>query len=177
GEELWDRPIDADGAIADLAHIGDGVLFVPTLRGRVWLVGAATGAALGDPFEAEGWVWTRPAIRDGVAYFGDFEDLVYAWDMETGRTLWTYEAGNKVKAQGVIIGETLIVGDEGGTVHFVDVATGQRRNAVKLDGAGKIRAGLVEKEGFAWILGTEGRLYRADPETLQVFEREVRGLP
>lgn len=177
GEELWGRPFDADGAIADLAHIGDGVLFVPTLRGRVWLVDAETGAALGDPFEAEGWVWTRPAIRDGVAYFGDFEDLVYAWDMESGRTLWTYEAGNKVKAQGVIIGETLIVGDEGGTVHFVDVATGLRRNAVKLDGAGKIRAGLVEKEGFAWILGTEGRLYRADPETLQVFEREVRGLP
>lgn len=176
-EQLWNRPFDADGAIADLAYIGNGVLFVPTLRGRVWLVDAETGVALGDPFEAEGWVWTRPAIRSGVAYFGDFEDLVYAWDMESGETLWTYEAGNKVKAQGVIIGETLIVGDEGGTVHFVDLATGLRRNAVKLDGAGKIRAGLVEKEGFAWILGTEGRLYRADPETLQIFEREVRGLP
>lgn len=177
GQEIWDRPFDADGAIADLSYIGNGVLFVPTLRGEVWLVDVESGSARGRAFEAEGWVWTRPAIRDGVAYFGDFDGLVYAWDMASGRTLWTYEAGNKVKAQGVIIGETLIVGDEGGTVHFVDVATGIRRNAVKLDGAGKIRAGLVEKEGFAWILGTEGRLYRADPETLQVFEREVRGLP
>ncbi len=177
GQALWTRPFEAGGAIADLAHIGDGTLFVPTLRGQVWLVDAETGAALRDPFEAEGWVWTRPVIRDGVAYFGDFEDLVYAWDMDSGRTLWTYRAENKVKAQGVIIDETLIVGDESGTVHFVDLASGVRRNAVKLDGAGKIRAGLVEKEGFAWILGTEGRLYRADPATLTVIEREVRGAP
>lgn len=176
-EQLWDRPFDADGAIADLAYIGSGVLFVPTLRGEVWLVDAESGSARGRPFEAEGWVWTRPALRDGIAYFGDFEGNVYAMELATGRTRWTYVAEDKVKAQGVIIDETLIVGDEGGTVHFVDLATGLRRNAVKLDGAGKIRAGLVEKEGFAWILGTEGRLYRADPETLQIFEREVRGRP
>jgi outer membrane protein assembly factor BamB len=177
GAELWERPFDADGAIADLSYIGNDTLFVPTLRGEVWLVDAATGTALGGAYETEGWVWTRPVIQGGVAYFGDFDGFVYAMDLETRRTLWTYAAEDKVKAQGVIIGDTLIVGDEGGTVHFVDVATGLRRNAVKLDGAGKIRAGLVEKAGFAWILGTEGRLYRAEPETLQVFEREVRGLP
>ncbi len=177
GQELWAEPFDADGAIADLAYIGDGVLFVPTLRGEVWLVDVETGRALRQPFEAEGWVWTRPAVQDGVAYFGDFDDFVYAMDLGTGRTLWTYLAEDKVKAQPVIIGDVLIVGDEGGTVHFVDLATGVRRNAVHLDKAGKIRAGLVEKEGFAWILGTEGRLYRADPETLTVVQREVRGLP
>ena len=177
GQELWAEPFDADGAIADLAYIGDGVLFVPTLRGEVWLVDVETGRALRQPFEAEGWVWTRPAVQDGIAYFGDFDDFVYAMDLGTGRTLWTYLAEDKVKAQPVIIGDVLIVGDEGGTVHFVDLATGVRRNAVHLDKAGKIRAGLVEKEGFAWILGTEGRLYRADPETLTVVQREVRGLP
>ena len=177
GAELWAEPFDADGAIAELAFIGEGTLFAPTLRGEVWLVDAESGRARGDAFRAEGWVWTRPVIRDGVAYFGDFKGFVYAWRMADGRTLWTYDTESKVKAQGVIIGETLIVGDEGGTVHFVDLATGIRRNAVKLDGAGKIRAGLVEKDGFAWVLGTEGKLYRADPETWQVFEREIRGLP
>ena len=178
GQELWAEPFDADGAIADLAFIGDGMLFVPTLRGEVWLVDAESGQArLPDPFEAEGWVWTRPAVQDGIAYFGDFDDFVYAMDLATGRTIWTYLAEDKVKAQPVIIGDVLIVGDEGGTVHFVDLATGVRRHAVNLDRAGKIRAGLVEKEGFVWILGTEGRLYRADPETFTVLEREVRGLP
>ncbi len=179
GAELWAEPFDADGAIADLAFldIGGGTLFVPTLRGEVWLVDAASGRALGAPFTAEGWVWTRPAMRDGVAYFGDFGGIVHALELATGRVRWTYDAGEKVKAQGVIIGETLIVGDEGGTVHFVDLERGLRKNAVKLDGAGKIRAGLVEKDGFAWILGTEGKLYSADPETLTVYEREIRGLP
>ena len=177
GAELWAEPFDADGAIADLAYIGDGTLFVPTLGGEVWLVDAESGQARGEAFQAEGWVWTTPAIRDGVAYFGDFEGFVHAMDLATGRVRWVYEAGEKVKAQGVIIDGTLIVGDEGGTVHFLDVATGRHRNTFKVEGAGKIRAGLVERDGFAWILGTEGRLYRADPTTGNVLERELRGLP
>ena len=177
GQELWPEPFDAGGAIADLAYIGDGVLFVPTLGGEVWLVDAERGGALRDAYQAEGWVWTTPAVRNGVAYFGDFEGFVHAMNLATGRAQWVYETGDKVKAQGVIIDGTLIVADEGGTVHFLDLATGARQNTVKLDDAGKIRAGLVEKDGFAWILGTEGKLYEADPQTLTVLERVVRGLP
>jgi len=177
GAELWAEPFDADGAIASLTFIGDGLLFVPTLGSRVWLVDAETGEARGGEFEAEGWVWTRPVLRDGVAYFGDFEGYVYAMDLATGRSLWTYAAEDKVKAQGVIVGGTLIVADEGGTVHFVELSSGRRLNAVPLNGAGKIRADLVGMGDSAWVLGTEGRLYLADPETLTVVEREVRGLP
>ena len=177
GAELWPEPFDAGGAIAELSFIEGGVLFVPTLGGEVWLVEAGTGRARGGAFETEDWVWTRPAVRDGVAYFGDFGGLVHALNLQTGRSLWTYDTGGKVKAEGVIIGETLIVGDEGGTVHFVDLANGVARNTVKLDDSGKLRADLVEKDGFAWLLGTKGKLYRADPETLTVFEREIRGLP
>ncbi len=177
GAELWPEPFDAGGAIAELSFIEGGVLFVPTLGGEVWLVEAGTGRARGGAFETEDWVWTRPAVRDGVAYFGDFGGFVHALNLQTGRSLWTYDTGGKVKAEGVIIGETLIVADEGGTVHFVDLANGVARNTVKLDDSGKLRAGLVEKDGFAWLLGTKGKLYRADPETLTVFEREIRGLP
>ena len=177
GAELWDAPFEAGGAIAVLADIGGGTLFVPTLRGEVWLVDALTGRPVRAPYTAEGWVWCRPAVRDGVAWFGDLGGIVHALDLETGRARWTYDAGEKVKARGVILGETLIVGDEGGTVHFVDLETGLRRNAVKLDNAGKIRADLVEMQGFAWALGTDGRLFRADAETLTVIEREIRGLP
>ena len=177
GQELWPEPFDAGGAIPDLAFIEGGVLFVPTLGGEVWLVDAESGQARGDAFQAEGWVWTTPAVRNGVAYFGDFEGFVHAMDLQTGRARWVYETGDKVKAQGVIIDETLIVADEGGSVHFLELATGARQNTVKLDDAGKIRAGLVEKDGFAWVLGTEGKLYWADPQTLTVVESVVRGLP
>ncbi len=177
GEELWDEPFDAGGAVVDLSAIDEGLLFVPTLHKRVWLVDIASGRPVRAAFRAEGWVWTSPAVADGVAYFGDFGGVVHALDLATGRELWSYDAEEKVKAQSVIIGNTLIVGDEGGSVHFVDLATGARRNVVKLDGAGKFRAGVVAVDGYAWVLGTEGRLYRADPETLTVVEREVRGLP
>ena len=100
GQELWPEPFDAGGAIADLAYIGDGVLFVPTLGGEVWLVDAERGGALRDAYQAEGWVWTTPAVRNGVAYFGDFEGFVHAMNLATGRAQWLYDTGNKVKAPG-----------------------------------------------------------------------------
>ncbi len=175
GEELW--TFEAGGAIADLADLGNGLLFVPTLGGQVWLVEAASGSTRGSSYKADGWVWTTPAVADGIAYFGDFGGTVHAFDLGTGRARWTYDAGEKVKARPVVIDNRLVVGDEDGVVHFVDLATGNALNAIKIDGAGKIRSGLVEKDGFAWVFGTEGKLYRADPATLTVIEREVRGRP
>ncbi len=176
GDELWDRPFEIEGAIADLSLITADLLFVPTLGKRVALVDTATGLAIHPEFRATNWVWTTPALADGVAYFGDFSGMVYALDITTGRVEWTYDAENKVKARPAIIGDTLVVVDEGGSVHFVDLMRGDRKNLVKLEGAGKVRAPIVEADGFAYIMGTKGRLYRADAETLTVVEREIRGL-
>ncbi len=187
GARRWAAPFDAGGAIAELALI-DGssagyqeLLFVPTLGKRVWLVDPASGRALHEPYVADHWVWTTPAVADGVAWFGDFAGRVHALDLASGRARWAtpYDTGSKVKARPVRIGETLIVGDEKGYVHFLDAATGALRNPNPwTDGdVGKFRAAFVARDGFAWALGTKGRLYRADPETLTVVEIGLRGLP
>ena len=183
GEERW--AFDAGGAITEIALIdGNGtglpeLLFVPTLGSRVWLVDPASGRAVHQPLDAGAWVWTTPAVADGVAWFGDFGGVVRALDLASGRALWTYDTESKVKARPVRIGGTLIVGDEKGYVHFLDAATGalRNRNPQSGGGLGKFRADFVERDGFAWMLSTNGRLYRADPEALSVNVVDLRGLP
>lgn len=187
GEERWAEPFDAGGAIAEMALIdGSGtefpeLLFVPTLGSRVWLVDPANGRAVYQPLAAGAWVWTTPAVADGVAWFGDFGGRVHALDLASGDMRWTvpYDTESKVKARPVLIGDTLIVGDEKGYVHFLDAATGalRNRNPQSGGGLGKFRAAFVERDGFAWMLSTNGRLYRADPEALSVNEVGLRGLP
>ena len=176
GGEVWPRPFEIEGAIADLALVAENVLFVPTLARRVALVDTTTGRALHEEFRARDWVWTTPAVANGVAYFGDFGGTVYALDISTGRVGWEYDAENKIKSRPAIVGDTLVVGDEGASVHFVDVDRGTRRNVVKLEGAGKLRAPFLAEGGFVYIIGTDGRLFLADPEALTVVRREIRGL-
>ena len=128
GAEVWDKPFEANGAIADLGIAGPGVIFVPTLRNEVSLVNIATGREAQQTFEASGWVWTSPVVRNGVAYFGDFSGTVYALDITSGRVVWRYRGETKVKAQPALIGDTLVVADEGATVHFIDIDDGTRKN-------------------------------------------------
>lgn len=185
GERRWAEPFDAGGAIAEMALIdGSGtefpeLLFVPTLGSRVWLVDPVSGRAVHQPLAAGAWVWTTPAVDGGIAWFGDFGGVVRALRLADGRVLWTYDTESKVKARPVRIGDTLIVGDEKGYVHFLDAATGalRNRNPQSGGGLGKFRASFVERDGFAWMLSTNGRLYRADAEALSVNEVGLRGLP
>ncbi len=174
---LWAKPFKVEGAIGDLAILDAGHLFVPSLDKHVYIVDTATGEPVGKGLKADDWVWTSPAFRDGIAYFGDFSGKVYALDITTPETpLWTYDALNKVKAAPVLAGDVLVVATRKPEVHFIGVADGARRgNVVPIDGAGTVRAGIVLRDGLALIATTRGRLYLADPTKYQVTELVVAG--
>lgn len=177
GEPVWDEPFESGtGAIPELTLLDDGTLFVPTLGKRIYLLDSSTGQELQEPFQTGDWVWTTPAYHEGFAYFGDFEGDVHALDITTGQDRWTFETGNKIKAGPALVGNTLVVADRGPTVHFIDITTGERRGIpVPLPNAGTVRADLVAYEGAAYILSTNGKLFRADPEGLTVVEVAVPG--
>ncbi len=174
---VWPKPFKVAGAIGDLAILDAGHLFVPSLDKHVYIVDTATGLPVGKGLKADDWVWTSPAFRDGIAYFGDFSGKVYALDITKPEVpRWTYDANSKVKAAPVLVGDVLIVATREPDVHFINAADGVRRgNVVPIDGAGTVRAGLVVRDGLALIATTRGRLYQADPTKFQVTELVVAG--
>ena len=42
-------------------------------------------------FKTEGWVYSSPAIADGVVYFGSKDGNLYAVDIKTGQEKWKFK--------------------------------------------------------------------------------------
>ncbi len=169
GSPVWPRPFHASGAIADLAALDDSHLFVPSLNKQVYIVNISDGTAPHAGFLASDWVWTRPAVKDGIVYFGDFSGQIYALDITTTARVWQYDTGSKqkVKAAPVILQDTVVAADEKTLVHFLDARTGTLRNRLPLPdtNAGKVRADIAAlPDGTALIATTSGKLYKADPK-------------
>ncbi len=170
GSPVWDAPFESGtGAIPELSLLNDELLFVPTLGKTVYLLDAATGQEEFPSFDTEDWVWTSPAFDGNYAYFGDFEGVIHALDITTGHDAWTAQAEDKVKAAPAIVDDVVVFADRGPVVHFFDRETGDRIGVPNhaID-SGTVRADLVARDGYAYILTTSGDLWRADPETATV---------
>lgn len=179
GTSAWAVPYKADtGAIAEIALLDDSVLFVPTVGKRVYLIDPNTGLEAYPTITTKDWVWTRPAVDGSVVYFGDFSGTMHAVDITTGQHIWEVSTDNKIKAAPAIVGDTVVVADRGPAVTFLDKATGaQRGNRIPLANAGTVRANVVANGNVAFILTTNGKLFRAEPERLAVVEVPVAGVP
>lgn len=89
-----------------------------------------------------GTVEGTPVVRDGVAYVGRGDGAVYAIDLATGATLWTFHTFNPEdpsdpEGGGEVIGG--ILADDAGTLYFATVGIGPAETnavyAVSADGA------------------------------------------
>lgn len=178
GQERWTRPFEGDsGAIAELAELDDnGPLFVPTLGRNVFLLDPESGRAIGVAIEATDWVWTQPAVADGTLFYGDFAGRLFAVDITTQEVLWTARTDGRVKGGAAIVGDYVVFVDESPAVTFVNRQSGEVRNRVALTDAGRIRASATEREGVAYVVSTNGKLFRADPGNFSVVEIPIASL-
>jgi polyvinyl alcohol dehydrogenase (cytochrome) len=85
-----------------------------------------------------------PVIAGGIVYLGAYSGTLYAVDLATGATAWTYKTGAAVLepnfkvelgilGSAAVAGETVYVGDATATVHAVDAATGAPHWKAKVD--------------------------------------------
>lgn len=172
---LWPEPFRVGAAIPELALIDDGILFVPSLDRKVYFVDVATGRQAFPAIEAADWVWTKPAVAGTTAYFGDFSGRVVAVDITSGNVRWSANVGGKVKAAPALVGDVLVVADRSPAVTFLDARSGELLNRVSLSSAGTVRAPVVAWGDAAYVVTTNGKLFRATPATLQVREVVVVG--
>jgi len=179
GSPAWIDPFVATGAIADLFALDDGRLFVPSINRHAYVLNAEDGTILAD-YRARDWVWTEPAVTDSHVFFGDFGGHVYGLDITAtpASPLWDPVSleGERVKAGAAIIGDVLIVADRKPVVTFINATTGQILNRVPIEDAGTVRSNVHVADGFAYILTTKGRLFRANPQNYSVAEIALTGV-
>ena len=120
---LTAQPVISDGTV--FAVDGADVRAIDAESGEVrWSVAPDNRAAT---------YWAPPTVVDGVAYLGDGDERLRAFDAETGETLWTRTFGGGDRFEAVYgsptvgTGGTLYVGTTGGRIYGVDPSNGETR--------------------------------------------------
>ncbi len=78
-----------------------------------------------------GWVWSVPALDDGVLFFGDQEGQIYAVNAADGTLVWQKQpdAGENrsIVAAPLVTGDTIYIVNKAGSLYAFDRTTGNQR--------------------------------------------------
>ncbi|PJF47004.1 MAG: hypothetical protein D6709_08660 [Chloroflexi bacterium] len=108
GKLLW--TFSAGAPIASHPAIADGVLYFGSFDQHMYAVDAETGALVWrSPNRLDGWIWCDPLLDGDEIFVGDVKGGVYAIDRRSGNVLWRSQVGGAIRAQPVIVGNTLYV--------------------------------------------------------------------
>lgn len=172
-ETRWSGDFKTDGAVADLALLGNGQLVVPSLDRHVYFLDRATGTESREAAELGDWAWGLPAISGNTMVLTDISGTVYGFDVSGGPQKWAYETGNRLKSSPAIVGDTVVVADREPIVHFISLNDGSFLNSVPKPDVGTIRANPVQLDGAVYFITTSGHLLKADPQLRAVTESLV----
>ena len=105
-----------------------GIIAVGSEDGGLYAYNALTGQNLHwSPFRTDGKVWSTPALRNGVAYFGSQDGSVYAVSLETGALVWRFDTGGAVVTTPLVHKNLLIVGSFDRQLYALGLSDGQLR--------------------------------------------------
>jgi outer membrane protein assembly factor BamB len=99
------------------------------------------------------------AVAGGLFYCGCADHNVYALDLQTGDTSWTYQTGDVVYSQPQYVGGTLMFGSDDGTLYGVNAGTGSPQWTLAFPGQA-VRS-FVFDAGHLYVAGNAiaGTLY------------------
>ena len=75
-------------------------------------------------FRTEGIIQSSPVIHEGVVYFGNNDEKVYAIDADTGHEVWHFSAEERVKSTPAIMDNILYTGCLAGYLYALDIKNG-----------------------------------------------------
>lgn len=75
-------------------------------------------------FQAQDWVFTTPAIGDGLVYFGSYDGRVYAADLADGLEKWRFETDAPIIASPAAADGLVFIGGMDGNAYALNGQTG-----------------------------------------------------
>lgn len=110
---------------------------------------------------AGGFVTSSLALANGTAYFASYDKRLYALDMATGQTRWTYLIGEEVRASSPAVAEdgSVFIGAYDRRVHHVNADGTLRRTYAA---SNWFRSSPLLAGGRLYIGSNDGRVYAFD---------------
>jgi outer membrane protein assembly factor BamB len=108
-------------------------------------------------------------VANGLVYVGDWSGRVWALDVHTGATRWTFRASGPVKSSPALAGGRIVVGAYDGHVYALDAHTGRlgwRASAQpRLGSAGGFYSTPAAAYDRVYIGSTDGKVYSFGAES------------
>lgn len=137
------------------------------LFGYIWLRPGGVPAkrpAARPAFAIGGQMFASPAISDDTLFLGAEDGTLYACELGTGRTRWTFKTNDKITAAPVVDGDAVYVGSWDGHVYALDAGEGGRV-IWKFDTGGCVFTTPVIRDATLYICTREGMVFAIDAET------------
>jgi outer membrane protein assembly factor BamB/endonuclease YncB( thermonuclease family) len=119
GRQRWSFATGAE--VSSSPAVADGVVYVGGMDTYVYAIDAESGEELWKV--RVGQAFSSPAVVDGVVYIGGAQTL-FALDAKTGNEIWRAQTGGPVESSPAVSGDTVVIGNDTGTILAVDRTTG-----------------------------------------------------
>jgi outer membrane protein assembly factor BamB len=123
-------------------------------------------------WEGTGWTGTAVYVADRV-YVGSLDSFMYAFEPETGKTIWRYKAGGMFKSSCAFHDGRLFCGNVDNYLHCVDAATG--KPVWRFDTQHDLDSSPCIADGLLYVGGENGFLHCLDPATGKVVWKTFLG--
>ena len=106
---------------------------------------------------------SSPLVAHGRVFVGDWRGNVYALDERTGKIVWSFETGDKVKGAAALSGNRLFVGSYDGHLYSLDAATGKQiwraSSQPRFGHSGQFYSTPAVAYGRVYVGATDGKMY------------------
>ena len=185
GSLRWDAdvgsPINSSPGVAGgLVIFGsrDGTFYARDAGSGVERWRFETGELIPWEWGFEGWdaYTSSPVVVDSVVLFGSGDGFLYALELASGREMWRFGTGGRIRSTPAVADGVAFVGSADGRVYGVDVASGQERWRYAPEGAALVSAefGFDRKsiissptvsDGTVFVGSRDGFMYALDQST------------
>jgi outer membrane protein assembly factor BamB len=149
----WDR-----NAIDATPVVTEGKLVLGSRDGSLYAVDIKTKALLWKFTYGATWCISSPLVQQGKVFVGWSDNKLFcAVDLQTGKEVWKYEAGDYVYSSPVIAGNTVMVGSGDNKLYGFDATTGKVQWTFKTQGS--IYSSPVLDSATVYIGSDDGAMY------------------
>lgn len=123
-KKRWDRVLD--GGVMSHLRLNAGILFVSTMGGDLYALGAEDGKPLWTA-RMPGYCHSSPLVLDGGVIVGSSDEYVRCFDRTSGREKWKFKTGGPVYSSAAHARGVAAIGSGDGWIYGLQADTGSVR--------------------------------------------------
>ena len=185
GEEIW--KFKTNGEITSTAAIYNSTAWFTSRDGYLYALSAKSGKEIwkykmGEDLKNKDYqdYWdyylSSPNIYNGNIYVGSGDGFLYAFNCDTKKNIWKFNANSRIRSTPAISGQLVVFGTMDGHLIAVDIKNGMRKWTFAVDGASfhfddrsndrtSIFCSPSISDGIVTVGGRDGFIYGVDLDT------------